>query len=123
MSRLLSFGLVTLLLAGVGCSGDDDPSGPVNPVIDTGTLSVTAVTTGDDIDPDGYTLLIDNGESGSIGANVTAFRDLVVGSYLVELTDIAGNCAVSGSNPRTEGITKDATTATVFDVTCEATGP
>jgi plastocyanin len=79
------------------------------------------VTTGDDIDSDGYTLMIDASQSGSIGANATrSLPGFVVGPYLVELSGVAANCTVSGSNPRTENITKDATTTTRFDVSCQA---
>jgi len=122
LRRASVFGLIALLAAGVGCSDDDD--NPVNPIVDTGTLSVTTVTTGDDIDSDGYTLMIDGSQSGSIGANATrSFPDFVVGPYLVELSGVAANCTVSGSNPRTENITKDATTTTRFDVSCQAVPP
>ena len=117
MSRFLSFGLVTLVVAGLGCGGDDDPTGPV---IDTGTLFASTVTTGDNIDPNGYMLLLDGSESGVIGTTVTAIRsDLPVGPYLVQLTDIAANCTVSGDNPRTEEVTKDGNTHTVFEIGCQ----
>jgi plastocyanin len=43
-----------------------------------------------------------------------------VGPYLVGLDGVAANCAVSGTHPRTENITKDATTAARFDVSCQA---
>ena len=79
-----------------GCSGDDDPIGPGNPIVDTGTLSVTTVTTGESIDADGYTLLIDGSQSGSIGANEThSLPGLPVGPYLVALEGVATNCSIS----------------------------
>src|SRR5436190_16289893 len=87
----------------------------------TGSLKVTTNTTGSDLDPDGYTVVVDGSQSKAIGinSNVT-FSGLSPGDHSVQLNGIAQNCTV-GSNPRTVSITVGNTTATTFSVICAAT--
>ena len=71
MKFRLSFAFVALALVAAGC-GDDDPA-PAT----TGSIGVTTVTTGDDIDADGYTLSVDGNNAGAIGVNaVVVIPDL-----------------------------------------------
>src|SRR5947207_1827091 len=89
----------------------------------TGDLTVTAATTGQDLDPDGYTVTVDGGQSRSLGVNTsTTYRGLTATSHTVELTGIAGNCTVSGPNPRTVTVATSGTTTT-FTITCAALPP
>ena len=68
----------------------------------TGSVAVTASTTGDDLDPDGYMVSIDGGPGQAIQANETInIQDVTVGDRSVELSGVAGNCTVAGNNPRT----------------------
>ena len=87
----------------------------------TGSLKVTTNTTGSDLDPDGYTVVVDGSQSKAIGinSNVT-FSGLSPGDHSVQLNGIAQNCTVS-SNPRTVSITVGNTTATTFSVSCAPT--
>src|SRR5947199_39321 len=87
----------------------------------TGSLKVTTNTTGSDLDPDGYTVVVDGSQSKAIGinSNVT-FSGLSPGDHSVQLNGIAQNCTVS-SNPRTVSITAGSTTTTTFTVICAAT--
>src|SRR5438094_5322864 len=86
----------------------------------TGDLTVTAATTGQDLDPDGYTVTVDGGQSRSLGVNTsTTYSGLTATSHTVELTGIAGNCTVSGQNPRTVSVPTSGTTTT-FTITCAA---
>src|SRR5207249_6926573 len=63
----------------------------------TENLTVTNSTTGQDLDPDGYTVTVDGGQSRSLGVNTsTTYPGLTATSHTVELTGIAGNCTVSG---------------------------
>lgn len=56
----------------------------------------------------------------SILANGTVvYSDLLVGTHSVALGQIASNCAVAGSNPRSAAVTEGAITDVGFDVTCE----
>src|SRR5207237_3395148 len=79
----------------------------------TGNLTVTNSTTGQDLDPDGYTVTVDGGQSRSLGVNTsTTYPGLTATSHTVELTGVAGNCTVSGQNPRTVTVsTSENTTA------------
>ncbi len=86
----------------------------------TGDLTVTAATTGQDLDADGYTVTVDGGQSRSLGINAsTTYSGLTALSHTVELTGIAGNCTVSGQNPRTVTVATSGTTTT-FTITCAA---
>src|SRR5438105_11369932 len=89
----------------------------------TGDLTVTAATTGQDLDPDGYTVTVDGGQSRSLGVNTsTTYNGLTATSHTVELTGVAGNCTVSGQNPRTVSVATSGTTTT-FTITCAALPP
>jgi tricorn protease-like protein len=87
----------------------------------TGTLEVVTTAVGDTLDPDGYSLTLDGAPSGTIGVNdILTFSDLAVGSHSVELGDVAVNCPVVGSNPRTLSVGAGLTTLAVFPVICRA---
>jgi hypothetical protein len=86
-----------------------------------GDLNVTTTTTGSDLDPDGYTVTVDGGPSQAVGVNGSVtFTGLAEGDHTVELTGLAGNCAVSGANPRTVTVLFGGTATTTFAVTCVA---
>src|SRR5205823_12781677 len=94
------------------------PSAPTRRSSDL--LTVTNSTTGQDLDPDGYTVTVDGGQSRSLGVNTsTTYSGLTATSHTVELTGIAGNCTVSGQNPRTVTVATSGTTTT-FTITCAA---
>jgi len=87
----------------------------------TGSLKVTTSTTGSDLDPDGYTVVVDGSQSKAIGINSSVtFSGLSPGDHSVQLNGLAQNCTVS-SNPRTESITVGNTTTTTFSVGCAPT--
>lgn len=115
----LAAALAAVALAGCG---DDEGNGPTDPDPDptTGTVEASAVTTGDEPDPDGYTVtLVGSGESQSLGANGTAtFSDVEEGDVDLELSGVADNCAVDGSNPRTVSVVAGENTETSFTVRC-----
>jgi hypothetical protein len=83
-----------------------------------GTVRVTTVTTGEDLDSDGYRVTL--GVSGwPIGVNATVtFEGLPEGTNDVWLLGAAENCIVAGSNPQSITVTSGAETAVTFDVTC-----
>jgi len=89
----------------------------------TGTLTVTTSTTGSDLDPDGYTVTVDGTNSQAIGTNNSngvTFPGLSAASHTVELTGVASNCTVSGSNPRNVTVAAGSGGSTAFAVTCAA---
>lgn len=118
MKFTLSSVLVALIIAAVGC-GDDDPAAPA-----PGDLEIVTVTTGENIDTDGYELTIDGEAGPAIGANATVTReDVSPGAYLIQLGDVALNCTVQGDNPRTVDVLAGQTATTQFDVVCEGPPP
>ena len=87
-------------------------------VVNVGSLSLTTTTGGTDLD-DGYAASIGGGAGTAIGASATiTIPDLAVGTHSVELTGVASNCTVAGSNPRNVDVTFGSGAATTFDVTC-----
>jgi WD40 repeat protein len=61
-----------------------------------GSVVVRSVTTGTDLDPDGYTVdLVPHVSPGAIGANDSlVFENVPLGAYGIELRDVALNCLV-----------------------------
>jgi hypothetical protein len=89
-----------------------------------GDLDATTVTTGSDLDPDGYTVTLSGATSAAIGTNATVrFSGLSEGSYTLELSGVAANCTVGGENPRTVTVVAGSVTGVTFDVACTATTP
>ena len=86
----------------------------------TGTLEVTTVTTGQNIDPNGYRISVDEERTETVDANGGAlFSGLRAGPWQVTLADLAANCDLSvGMNPRVLNIVEDDTTPTSFIITC-----
>jgi len=90
------------------------------PVI-TGSIDVTAMTTGQNLDPNGYTVVVDGSMTKAIGVNSTVtFAGLSVGNHTVQLTGLASNCAVNGTNPQTVGVSSGSTVQVNFAVACPA---
>jgi len=89
-----------------------------------GDVRVTTVSTGSDLDPDGYTLTLDNAMSQAIGPNGTVeFSALAERTYTIELGGLAANCTATGTNPQTVTVVAGSVASTTFDVTCSATTP
>lgn len=90
----------------------------------TGSLEVTASTTGSSSDADSYNITLDGADYGPLIAGVVvSLTGLAPGSHLVGLGGGAANCQVSGDNPRTVTIVAGASTAVAFAVTCAEPPP
>jgi Tol biopolymer transport system component len=86
-----------------------------------GQIVVTTGTTGDPVDPDGYSLKLDDTTVGPIGVNeAQTLRGVPPGDHRVTLEGIALNCTVAGDNPRTVSVTAGQDAAVAFAVTCAA---
>src|SRR5947199_342528 len=88
----------------------------------TGTVQVTAPTSGIDLDPNGYTVLLDNGQQQPLAPNGAAVIEGVSGGdHTVLPFGAATNCTIAGDNPRTVHVTTGGTTRdtarTAFAVT------
>src|SRR5438552_1241623 len=92
-----------------------------------GDLHITAATSGADLDPDGYLLCVDPYE-GYYGTTCTYGQSIAVngavtvavsaGDHRVLLNGIAGNCVVSGDNPRVVRTSVGNTTEVALSLTC-----
>jgi Tol biopolymer transport system component len=87
----------------------------------TGTLEVTATTSGApaDLDQDGYTVAVDEGAGQALPVNGSVtFSQLAVGPHSLVLAGTASNCTVSGQNPASVTITGGQTEHAVFQIAC-----
>ncbi|MGZ5384770.1 MAG: hypothetical protein ACXWH0_12380 [Acidimicrobiia bacterium] len=90
----------------------------------TGSIQVVTTTTGAGTDPDGFALLLDGSDRGAIGVSATSsLTGLTAGPHSVGLTGLAGNCQISGPNPRAVSVTVGGTAQVAFAVSCAAPGP
>ena len=97
--------------------GCNDSTGPK-----IGELRVSAVTTGADVDPDGYRLVVDKAEPGQqVNLNgLIAILDLSAGEHVVQLAGLSPNCTVANANPIRVNVARGVTTKVEFAVTCVA---
>jgi hypothetical protein len=85
----------------------------------TGSLTITAATTGPSPDADGYQLTLDGADGGALPANGSVtLADLPSGAHLVGLSGVAANCSVEGDNPRSAEIAGGQTASLSFSVVC-----
>jgi Tol biopolymer transport system component len=90
----------------------------------TGSIQVTASTSGDFADVDGYLISIDGQARGTLAINGTKRLDgLNAGGHLVELGGVAANCFVQGTNRRQVELIQGGTAPVAFDVTCVSAPP
>jgi len=89
-----------------------------------GSLTVTTSTTGSNLDPDGYTVTVDAGAASQpIATNGSVTFTGPAGDHQIALTGVAGNCTVSGANPRTVNVPAGGTATTTFAVSCAGSTP
>jgi hypothetical protein len=90
----------------------------------TGSLQVTASTTGGSPDPDGYSVTFDGSDRGSLGVSGSlTLKGLTAGSHVVGLSGVAANCSVAGENPHTVSVTPGASALAAFAVICSEAPP
>ncbi len=99
------------------CSGET-PSEPDGPAATEGAIQVTVTTAGIDVDPDGYSVLLD----GRFARRMEATENVVLaavppGSHLLAIEDIESNCTI-GDNPRSVSVSGGDTSETSFAVAC-----
>ncbi len=108
----LSSGLcfcLTLAACGDGLSGPG-----------TGTVEVTTVSTGEDVDSDGYLVHVEGASAPlTIGANATeTVSGVPAGDVQVRLTAVRGNCRNQNDDLRTIRVAAGETFRLRFDVSC-----
>ena len=88
----------------------------------TGSIRVATITTGDNLDTDGYQFAIDGGSPQSVATNGDqTVAGVAAGSHTVVLSGFADNCNVAGSGSKSVSVTAGGTSDVNFSITCEST--
>ncbi|MFN2399004.1 MAG: hypothetical protein ABR543_10265 [Gemmatimonadaceae bacterium] len=95
----------------------------------TGSIRVVTVTTGANLDPDGYSVYVDDsyyyyyGPRQNVATNGSVtFADIGEGVHTVGLDGIAANCTLAPPNPRTVSVAFNATVEVTFAIQCSPVG-
>jgi Tol biopolymer transport system component len=88
----------------------------------TGTLEITTITNGTEIDSDGYTIQVDGGTEQAVAvSDELTIPEVAPGSHSVLLGGLAANCTVADANPQSVAVTAGDTATVAFAVTCRPT--
>ena len=127
--------VLTLLIVSLGCGPSDGseseaftPVGPVTPVtpvtVVPGSVAITTATSGADLDPDGYMMLVggwwDYGfDPIRLATNGTVIiRGLAPGTQLLHLYEVSANCIGENLMDRLVVVASNAVTAVKFELQC-----
>jgi TolB protein len=106
-----------ILIVTPACGGSDG----AGPGADRGSLQVVTSTTGSDLDPDGYSLTVDEGPAQALGTSDTLLIAQVdVGDHQVLLDGVATNCDATAQPGSTVTVTPGGTSEVSYTVTCAA---
>ncbi|MDQ3081539.1 MAG: hypothetical protein M3R07_04920, partial [Gemmatimonadota bacterium] len=110
---------VAILVVAGGCSGGGDSPGPTGPPAATaGSLRVNVVTTGVEIDTDGYTVVVGS-TTRSLGINGDiTIADLTAGNHTVTLEGVSANCSTPTTPARTVAVVGGQTSLLSYQVFC-----
>lgn len=111
-TQLPILGVVLLVAATATC----DP--PFEPLV--GDLTFSLVTTGTDLDPDGYDVRIDGGLPQAVSTNGSLTVVALVGQHSVTLEGLAVNCIILGSATRTVDVSTGDAAVVSYQVRCSA---
>src|SRR5262245_8634444 len=95
-NRLRLAGLALASGVIIGCGGDDQAD-VTEPVDQTGTIEITTITAGEFPDTNGYDLAINGSPPQSLAINgQETIAGLAPTTYLLQVSDVAANCSVTG---------------------------
>ena len=104
----------------VAADGTVDVAFTVN-CVESGSVRVSAVMTGADLDPDGFSASVDGAPLAPVPVDGAAVIDrMAPGEHLVRLADASLNCDIAPPNPRTVTVVPGAVSAVEFSVSCAA---
>ena len=106
--KLLQLFLAFCIFASLACNDIDSIT------FDSEVLTVTVTTVGENLDADGYTLVITGMAEEPIGLNESKSFSTILNTVTVELLGVADNCVV-GNNPQTVNLTGPTTVTFVVD--------
>src|SRR3981081_2896381 len=119
-SSTMTFKLGLSLVAVMALACGD---GATAPGAHLGRLVVKVATTGDDLDNDGYLLVVGPDRSLVVGPNATVFLDSISpGTHALALQGVAENCTVADLQARSITVESGLTASVDFSVVCDATG-
>jgi TolB protein len=102
-------------ILGSACGGPAEPPEP-----ETGAIRLTVSTTGEDLDPDGYTYSLDGGTPIRVaGSSTVLLANVAVGTRRLVFADVAGNCEALSPTTASVAVTGDATSEVSFEVACD----
>lgn len=111
-------------LAAMACmTGSVDERLPTAP--EYGHVRVTVVSTGGDLDADGYTVAVDAEAPRTLPGNTANHVEsfyVAAGMHGVTLGGVASNCTLSGTSARTVSVAAAGVTEVQFDLVCVPTG-
>jgi hypothetical protein len=81
---------------------------------------ITTTTTGLDIDPDGFRIMVDGTDRGTVGSNHSVLTRLNPGNRTISLTAVASNCTLEGPSSRTVAVLDRQVASVEFELVCTA---
>lgn len=117
-NRLLSL-MLGMAIAALPACGGDNLAPPTE-----GAIRIITTTTGSDLDPDGYSVTVDDQPEEAVGiVDELTVSDLSLGDHNVTLTGVVQNCSLGGAGSRTVNVVGGDTTNVTFRVSCESIAP
>lgn len=84
-----------------------------------GRMDVRTVTSGDELDPDGYQVMIDGAPVGAIATTGSfAVDNVALGTRRVALGGVAPNCTIGGDHPREIEVEVTPAAEVTFEIAC-----
>ena len=114
--------MTATLFVASACDHPQSPKPVAALLMPTYPLAVTVSTAGAALDPDGYTVWVDDSLSQRVDDNGAVTFNEPSGEHEVALYGVAANCAVGGFNPRMVFPGSDLAAATAFTVSCTSQG-
>jgi len=110
--RRLALAITLASILVTGCH--EDPVGP-----GTGGLEITVVTTGVDLDPNGYSVAVDGGAGAPVPANGTVtLAELAEGNHELTLSGLDDNCVLQEAVPLHVVVAEDHLATASLHITC-----
>lgn len=89
----------------------------------TGSLEITTATTGESLDPNGFTVSLDGAQPRTTSINTTlAIPNLAPGAHTVAVGDVAGNCAAAEPISQAVTVSPGVAASVRFTITCAFAG-
>ena len=112
--------IAAVIALGFAVSCATDGSSPTAPTTtQRAQLRVSVKTSGEQLDPNGYTIVVNGVPAKTIGLNDSTYiTDLPFGAAMVELADIAPNCWIDGASQQRTKVPPGEGTGVNFAVEC-----